>query len=101
SKSAFFRANYALKKLCVSWTKRFTLLIEKKLNLSYVRNVVFRLIVDDLDFVTFTDDLSDLFQCYVAALESVVKLAVLVTLDDTYVFHVVALICGYTLLNRF
>jgi hypothetical protein len=51
--------------------------------------------------VTFTDNLSDLFKSYIAALESVVELAILVTLDDTYVFHVIPLFVVYTLLNHF
>jgi hypothetical protein len=50
--------------------------------------------------VSFANDLRDLFESYIAALESVVELAVLVTLDDTYVFHFVPLFVVYTLLNH-
>ena len=55
--------------------------------LSDVSNVIFSLVVDNLDFVTFTDDLRDLFKSHVTALVSVIKFAVLVTLNDSYIAH--------------
>jgi len=64
-------------------------LIKEKLDLGHVRDVIFAFVVDDLNLISFSDNLRDLFECHVAALVRVVEFSVLVPFNDSRFFHLI------------
>jgi hypothetical protein len=89
SEGSFFSADDPLEKLSVATFCGFAFLIKEKLDLGHVRDVILAFVVDDLNLISFSDNLRNLFESHVAALIRVVELSVLVPFDDSRFFHFV------------